>query len=114
MKSLFMPLILVLLFCLTVSGTSASTNIEEIRGLPPGEQYRQLSLVLMIYGGAEPPLIEAMSPQSEVGLTDERNSFDPDVYKTPLTRIVDQESMLNGAGALLRFAQDSSPAMQKS
>jgi hypothetical protein len=86
-----------------VSNISASTKIEEIRGLPPGEQYRQLSLILLISGGADPALLESLTPQETSGQTD----FSPDDYKTPLIRIVDQESMLSGAAFLLRFAQDS-------
>lgn len=88
-----------------VATVSANINFDAIDSLPPGEQYRQLSLVLMIAGGADPALIEAMLPNSAVqpGSSD----FDPDAYKTPLTRIVDQESMLNGAALLLRFATDS-------
>ncbi len=86
-----------------VSNISASTKIEEMRGLPPGEQYRQLSLILLISGGADPVLLESLTPQETNGQTD----FSPDDYKTPLIRIVDQESMLSGAAFLLRFAQDS-------
>lgn len=97
---------------LATTSVFAAINFDSIDSLPPGEQYRQLSLVLMIYGGAEPKLIETMSSQMGGGLSGESNSFDPDAYKTPLTRIVDQESMLNGAGALLSFAQDSAPAIQ--
>lgn len=83
----------------------AAINFDAIDKLPPGEQYRQLSLVLMIYGGVEPQLIDAMTSPSK----DASNGpgFDPDAYKTPLTRIVDQESMLNGAAVLLKFAQES-------
>ncbi len=86
-----------------VSNISSGTKIEEIRGLPPGEQYRQLSLILLISGGADPALLESLTPQETSGQTD----FNPDDYKTPLIRIVDQESMLSGAAFLLRFAQDS-------
>jgi len=91
----------------------AAINFDAIDSLPPGEQYRQLSLVLMIHGGAEPQLIEAMYQQSGGASSDSSTSFDPDAYKTPLTRIVDQESMLNGAAALLRFAQDSAAEIEK-
>jgi hypothetical protein len=106
MKILISRLLLPILFCLVLSGSlQAAINFEAIDTLPPGEQYRQLSLVLMIHGGAEQQLIEAMASPSPDASANE--SFDPDAYKTPLTRIVDQESMLNGAAVLLRFAQDS-------
>ncbi len=114
MKSLFKTLILILLFCLMVSGTSASTNIQEIRDLPPGEQYRQLSLILLISGGSDPVLLDSLAPpgndEQDIKVTD----FSPDDYKTPLIRIVDQESMLSGAAFLLRFAHDSEDEIQAS
>lgn len=96
---------------LAIPQAFAAINFDAIDSLPPGEQYRQLSLVIMLHGGAETQLIEAMRSQSEdVSAT---TSFDPDAYKTPLTRIVDQESMLNGAAALLGFAQNSAAEIQK-
>ena len=88
--------------------TAASSNIEDINSLPPGEQYRQLSLILLISGGADAELMDALSPADaafEEGGAAERLS--PDDYKTPLIRIVDQETMLSGAAFLLRFAKDS-------
>lgn len=105
----------VLLACL-LSGApvhvSASINFEAIESLPPAEQYRQLSLVLMISGGAHPQLIKAMLPGSSEQTDSSPSGFDPDAYKTPLTRIVDQESMLSGAALLLRFARDSEDAIK--
>ncbi len=100
----------VLFACLlagTVANVSANINFEAIDSLPPGEQFRQLSLVLMIAGGADPALIESMLPHSPEQPGTRNSGFDPDAYKTPLTRIVDQESMLSGAALLLRFARDS-------
>lgn len=103
-------------FCVLLIASShafSAINFDAIDSLPPGEQYRQLSLVLMIHGGADPQLIEAMYLASGGPSPDSTTSFDPDAYKTPLTRIVDQESMLNGAAALLRFAQDSAAEIEK-
>ena len=100
------------LLLLVASGSSASINLEAIKSLPPGEQYRQLSLVLMIFGGAEPGLIDAILPaegKADVSGTE----FDPDAYKTPLIRIVDQESMLSGAARLLQFAGQSQDAIRQ-
>ena len=57
----------VLVACLllgAVANVSANINFDAIDSLPPGEQYRQLSLVLMIAGGANPALIEVMLPGS--------------------------------------------------
>ena len=90
-----------------VANVSSSINFEAIGKLPPDEQYRQLSLVLMIYGGADPALVASMLSPSTVGTESQERTFDPDAYKTPLTRIVDQESMLIGAAVLLKFVQDS-------
>ena len=90
-----------------VSNISASTKIEDIRSLPPGEQYRQLSLILLISGGADPALLESLAPREFNGQVRAASDFSPDDYKTPLIRIVDQESMLSGAAFLLRFAQES-------
>ncbi len=57
-------IIAVALFLLAaVSNVSASTNIEDINALPPGEQYRQLSLILLISGGADPALLDALAPE---------------------------------------------------
>ena len=100
------------LLLVVASGSGASINLEAIDILPPGEQYRQLSLVLMIFGGAESGLIDAMLP-AEGSTSVAGTDFDPDAYKTPLTRIVDQESMLSGAARLLQFASDSQDAIGK-
>lgn len=100
------------IFMLALTPALATINFAAIDALPAGEQYRQLSLILMIYGGAEPQLIESMNRQSGNESTSPSTDFDPDAYKTPLARIVDQESMLSGAAALLNFARDSAPAIQ--
>ena len=79
-----------------------------------GEQYRQLSLIVLISGGATTELLDALAPQ---GVNNERraaSNLSPDDYKTPLIRIVDQESMLAGAAFLLRFAQESDEDIQTS
>lgn len=92
---------LTLSFCL---GVSASTGDEAFGKLPPGEQYRQLSLVLLISGGADRVLTESLLLLTRGQVTSVINPTD---YKTPLARIVDQQSMLAGAAYLLRFARDS-------
>jgi len=88
---------------------AASTKIEEISDLPPGEQYRQLTLILMISGGADPALVASMESQNSTTAT---TNVSPDDYKTPLIRIVDQESMLSGAAYLLKFASESEEEIQ--
>ena len=92
--------------CLLLAVTQVSANsIEGIAKLPPGEQYRQLSLILLISGGADPALLDVLAP--ERANKSQTTTISPDDYKTPLIRIVDQESMLSGAAFLLKFAQGS-------
>jgi len=114
MKPLIGLTALLLLAWLTVSGASASTKFEEISNLPPGEQYRQLSLILLISGGSDPVLLETLAPSGNNSRDRNVTDFSPDDYKTPLVRIVDQESMLSGAAFLLRFAHDSEDEIQAS
>jgi hypothetical protein len=97
----------VFVWLLAISPLSASTNIEELRSLPPGEQYRQLSLIMLISGGADPELLDSLTPAAADIDEAAGSNLGPDDYKTPLIRIVDQESMLSGAVFLLRFAQES-------
>lgn len=97
-----------LLFTTTQSG--ADEDPISIGGLPPGEQYRQLSLVVLMAAGARAELIDAMA-QGETDV-DRGAGLSPDDYKTPLFRIVDQESMLAGAAYLLRYAHESAEDIQ--
>jgi predicted nucleic acid-binding protein len=96
--------IAILLSASLATSVPASSKIEELSDLPPGDQYRQLSLILMISGGADPALVASMESQNTNGSD---SNVSPDDYKTPLIRIVDQESMLSGAAYLLNFARDS-------
>jgi len=98
---------------LTVSTVNASNKLDEISNLPPGEQYRQLSLILLISGGADKVLLDSMGPTAYAS-EGRGSNFSPDDYKTPLIRIVDQETMLTGAAFLLRFAQESEPEIKTS
>jgi hypothetical protein len=95
--------IAILLSASLATSVPASSKIEELSDLPPGDQYRQLSLILMISGGADPALVASMGSQNTNGSD---SNVSPDDYKTPLIRIVDQESMLSGAAYLLNFARD--------
>lgn len=107
MTKIFTALLLAIAV-LASSGARASTvNFSAIETLPPGEQYRQLSLVLMIAVGADPALVKHLLPDSEDAAADKGISIDPESFTTPLTRIVDQETMLDGAATLLRFANGS-------
>jgi len=95
-------------FLLTaVSHVHAAVGLDDLESLPPGEQYRQLSLIVLIARGADPALMDAIAPRDAEARGGAVTSLGPDDYKTPLFRIVDQESMLAGAAFLLRYAQDS-------
>ncbi len=112
MRRQIISIVVAVLLLLSVTrDVAGSINFDLIDSLPPGEQYRQLSLVLMIFGGARAELIQAMTPATASG-SDRGASFEPDAYKTPLTRIVDQESMLSGAALLLQFANESQDAIK--
>lgn len=97
------------------AGVSASTNFAAIADLPTAEQYRQLSLMLLISGGADPVLVEslvALAPggqNPQLSAPDEVTApgFSPDRYQTPLARIVDQQTMLSSAAFLFRFTRES-------
>ena len=106
-----LALMMLLLFA-TLVDVSANTSIEDINNLPPGEQYRQLSLILLISGGADPALMDALAPRDAIDQGRAASNLSPDDYKTPLIRIVDQDSMLTGAAFLLRFAQESNDEIQ--
>ena len=95
---------------LAIAQGQAADDPISIGDLPPGEQYRQLSLIVLMAAGASPKLIDAMAPDAEAGAG--REVVKPDDYKTPLFRIVDQESMLAGAAFLLRYAQESAADIQ--
>jgi hypothetical protein len=115
MSQFLRPWILVSVFLLgAVSTVNASNKLEEISNLPPGEQYRQLSLILLISGGADKVLLDAIAPPMTTDEGRAESNFSPDDYKTPLIRIVDQDSMLTGAAFLLRFAQESEAEIQTS
>ena len=99
--------LLVFFLPVMTASSSGTANIGELDSLPPGEQYRQLSLILLISGGADAKLLDALAPPGSDNEGRAVSNFSPDDYKTPLIRIVDQQSMLTGAAFLLRFAQDS-------
>jgi hypothetical protein len=99
--------------CVLLAATHSRADDDPIRisDLPPGEQYRQLSLVVLMAAGANPALIDAISPDAAAG-AGLGIALGPDDYKTPLFRIVDQESMLAGAAFLLRYAHESAGDIQ--
>ena len=87
-----------LLVMLFASATAfADYDPADLGDLPPGEQYRQLSLIVLMAAGAAPELLDTIEGQGAAPGT----ILGPDDYRTPLFRIVDQETMLAGAAYLL-------------
>ena len=76
--------------------------------LSPGEQFRQLSLMLMVTDGADEDLIEELTGMlGEKGSVEQDGSrFSFDDYTTPLIRIVDQQTMLAGATQVFVFTRE--------
>jgi hypothetical protein len=87
----------------------ADYDPADLGNLPPGEQYRQLSLIVLMAAGADPELLDAIEGQGAAPGT----ILGPDDYRTPLFRIVDQETMLAGAAYLLRYAQTGAADIQR-
>ena len=83
----------------------AGLNFEALEDQPPEQQYRQLSLVLLVSGGADSALVDALL-EAEAPVPADAEPVDPDQLRTPLVRIVDQDSMLTGSALLFRFARD--------
>jgi len=114
--NVFWKIVAAAAFCVLTAGTNshAGVGLDDLADLPPGEQYRQLSLIVLISRGADPALMDAIAPRDTADGGRAATQLSPDDYKTPLIRIVDQESMLSGAAFLLRYAQDSSAEIQAS
>ena len=93
----------------------ANYEYEAMAELPPGERYRQLSLLLLVSGGIEPELLEMLQPLVEKTETaGESGEFvlKLEDYGTPLARIVDQETMLAGAARMFNYARENSALIQ--
>lgn len=93
----------------------AAIDFESIAEKPAGEQYRQLSLLMLITGGTDPALLEMLQPvisgrQASGGSVPDLQLDD---YVTPLIRIVDPETMLAGAAEMFRFANENSQQIQQ-
>ncbi len=99
------------------SAAVAGVNLESIADLPPGEKFRQLSLLLLVSGGVEPGLLELIQTAGNVGKegTDSGPAgfaLQLDDFQTPLARIVDQETMLAGAMQMFVYTGDHSQEIQ--
>ena len=95
----------------------ASVEPGSIEELPPGEKFRQLSLLLLVSGGVESGLLELLpaadeNSNSEAGYGSAGLTFQLDDFQTPLARIVDQETMLASAAQIFIYSRDNSQEIQ--
>jgi hypothetical protein len=92
----------------------AALSFETIEDKPPGEQYRQLSLLMLITGGTDPAMLEILQPVIDLQASGEAPALDLEIddLVTPLTRIIDPEILLGGAAGLFRFAHENGEAIQ--
>ncbi len=92
-----------------VSANENGNVFSAIDALPPDQRFRQLSLMLLVSEGAGEALIAALTGETgSIEATpgsDDPTTIDFDQYTTPLVRIVDQQTMLQGATRLFRFTQ---------
>jgi len=114
MKNFFVTLLISLLLALAAPGLAAF-DFQAIEELPPGEQYRQLSLLMLVSGGIDPALIRMLQPMvdSNPELTGPgRSNLELDDFVTPLVRIVNQETLLANAAQMFRFARENGVEIQ--
>jgi hypothetical protein len=106
--------LLALLLVLQFSPVSAvELDLQAVDSLPPMEQHRQLSLMLLVSAGVDVALMDViehqLGPETETGdqeTSEATATFDADRYTSPLARIVDQATLLAGAEQLFRFTLD--------
>lgn len=96
------------------SETANPATLQALGDLPPGEQYRQLSLLLLLANGADAELLDYLAAETASGqhsLEDQAQALQQ--YPTPLARIADPDSMLRGAGEMMRYAQQNRAAIEQ-
>lgn len=93
---------------------AATPTLGAISQLPPGEQYRQLSLLLLLANGADAELLEFLAVEQGTGVASLGDTAQAlQQYPTPLARIADPGSMLRGAGEMMHFAQQNRVAIEQ-
>lgn len=115
MKKWIEALLITVLLPAVFTPAHASMDFESIEVLAPGEQYRQLSLLMLVAGGIDPALMALLQPVAEnnrEAIASGNARLELDDYVTPLVRIVDPEIMLANAAQLFRFARENSPEIQ--
>jgi hypothetical protein len=95
----------------------AGVDPESTAELPPGEKFRQLSLLLLVSGGVEPGLLELIQAEDDDGNREAGSGsagfiLQLDDFQTPLARIVDQEVMLASAAQMFVYTRDNSQEIQ--
>ena len=93
-----------------MSASSAYFDFESIDTLTPGEQYRQLSLLMLVAGGVDSRFLDLLMPPD--GPAGEQADLALDDFVTPLARIVDQQTLLVNAAQMMRFAQSNRPEIE--
>jgi len=91
-------------------------DFDAIDDLAPGEQYRQLSLLMLVSGGVDPALVDLLQPtlDNNPGVSQAgRSNLALDDFVTPLARIVDQDVLLANAAQMFRFARENSVEIQQ-
>lgn len=112
--SLLRKILITLLLILPVF-VHAAISFEALEELTPGEQYRRLSLLMLITGGTDPAMLEMLQPVIDMQVAGAAPAMDLELddYVTPLIRIVDQEILLGGAAQMFRFAHENGPEVQE-
>jgi hypothetical protein len=109
-------LILFALALLAPSCVLAAFDFDSIDNLTPGEQYRQLSLLMLVSGGVDPELRSVLQPAMDANpevTQPGRSNLALDEFVTPLARIVDQEILLANAVQMFRFARENSAEIRQ-
>lgn len=94
----------------------ASFDFEALEGLAPGEQYRQLSLLMLVSGGVDPALVATLQTIADTNpevMQAGNSNLQLDDFVTPLVRIVGQETLLANASQMFRFASNNSAEIQR-
>jgi hypothetical protein len=117
MKNWFRTTLLsIFLLAVMAPAAHAVFDFTDIEGLTPGEQYRQLSLLMLVSGGIDPTVLNMLQPISDRNpeIADSgRSNLALDDFVTPLVRIVDQETLLANAAQMFRFARDNKVEIQQ-
>ncbi len=117
MRFRWLTLLMALLLAAALPATGrAAFEFSELEELTPGDQYRQLSLLMLVSGGVDPELTAMLQPIAERNpgiLETDRGDLELDEFATPLARIVDQDTLLANAAQMFRFARANQAEIQE-